>query len=58
MNLLTHSLDTVSHGVRTGSKPESKPFQLSHNLIAYCIVCFVLLFFNQDLELWHRNWLY
>lgn len=24
MNLLTLNLDTVSHGVRTGSKPESK----------------------------------
>jgi len=24
MSLLTHSSDTVSHGVRTGNKPESK----------------------------------
>jgi len=24
MNLLTRSSDTVSHGVRTGNKPESK----------------------------------
>jgi hypothetical protein len=30
MNLLTHSLDTVSHGVRTGNKPESKTHVISH----------------------------
>jgi hypothetical protein len=40
MNLLTHSLDTVSHGVRTGSKPESKTFKLSQNYIVYCVVMY------------------
>jgi hypothetical protein len=38
-NLLTHNSDTVSHGVRTGNKPESKTFELPQKCYSIYTKC-------------------
>jgi len=54
MNLLTRSSDTVSHGVRTGNKPESKTHVIEH---APNITVLWITFLSSGGS-WPKGWLY